>query len=205
VKLKNGFATLCDDFFIGDFDFDDYTIPVVKASTGKRRKCLFPYDSDGQLIPFDNLTANPHIRKHYETHAGKLRSRSLDGSGAWYGFGRSQGINDVRKKKYAINALIRDAGDIKFSVCGEGMGVYSGLYILSDVDTDELKSVLFSDDFAAYIAMLGKYKSGGYYTYSSKDLQRYLNFKFAERSGHRYEQLTISCMRNLSKRSRTRF
>lgn len=180
--VKNGFATLCDDFFIGDWIFEDYTIPIVKASTGRVTRCLFPYDERGKLLPFNVLTENPIIRRHYDVHAEKLKTRSLDGSGAWYGFGRSQGINDVYKMKYAINALIRDVGDIKLRKCEPGMGVYSGLYILTDFSLEELQRVLFTDEFIAYVAMLGKYKSGGYYTYSSKDLSRYLNYNFAERT-----------------------
>jgi len=60
-----------------------------------------------------------------------------------------------------------------------GTGVYGGLYILTDLSEDELRGVLVSDEFEAYVKSLGKYKSGGYYTYSSKELQLYLNYKLA--------------------------
>ncbi|MGI6751172.1 MAG: Eco57I restriction-modification methylase domain-containing protein [Anaerovoracaceae bacterium] len=183
--VKNGFATLYDDFFIGNWSFSQYTIPIVKASTGQSTLCLYPYDEHGKLLPYDLLAKNPTIRCHYEAHSEKLKNRSLAHPALWYGFGRSQGIKDVGKMKYAINTLIRDVGDIKLKPCEPGTGVYGGLYILTGFSLDELHDVLFADDFIAYIAMLGKYKSGGYYTYSSKDLSRYLNYKFAERSGHR--------------------
>ena len=73
--VKNGFATLADSFFIGDFDFDEFTIPIVKASTGKRYKCIFPY-SKGKLVPFEDLTANSDIKKYFETYkdVGKTKS-----------------------------------------------------------------------------------------------------------------------------------
>ncbi|MCL2578052.1 MAG: SAM-dependent methyltransferase [Defluviitaleaceae bacterium] len=175
--VKNGFATLCDNFFIGDWSFTDYTIPIIKASTGRMARCLFPYDEAGKLIAYEILTENPLIRQHYDTHADKLRGRSLENNNSWYGFGRSQGINDVRKKKYAINSLIRDVPDIKLQLCEPCTGVYSGLYILTDFSLNELKSILFTDDFIRYITIVGKYKSGGYYTYSSKDLSLYLNYR----------------------------
>jgi len=190
--VKNGFATLCDDFFIGDWSFNDYTIPVIKASTGRSTKCLFPYDAKGKLIPFDVLTKNPKIQTHYHVNKDRLKQRSLERKDAWYGFGRSQGINDVSKRKYAINSLIRDTDDIKLQSCAPGTGIYSGLYILTNFELDVLQNVLFCDDFIQYVTMLGKYKSGGYYTYSSKDLSRYLNFKLSERNGHLYEQSAIS-------------
>ncbi|MDR0917120.1 MAG: SAM-dependent methyltransferase [Oscillospiraceae bacterium] len=181
--VKNGFATLYDSFFIDDFDFEDYIIPIVKASTGRMTKCLFPYDNKGNLLPYDTLTKVQPIRKRYEQHRERLKSRSLEKSEYWYAFGRSQGIQDVHKKKYAINTLLRDVGDIKLVPCNPGVGVYSGLYVLTELDYDELKSLLFTDDFIEYVAMLGKYKSGGYYTYSSKDLLKYLDYKYAERTG----------------------
>ena len=60
-----------------------------------------------------------------------------------------------------------------------GSGLYSGLYILSRVPYDVLKSAVESKDFIDYLAMLKNYKSGGYYTYGSKDLEQYLNYKIA--------------------------
>jgi adenine-specific DNA-methyltransferase len=189
--VKNGFATLCDDFFIGDWTFEDYTIQVIKASTGRSARCLFPYDEHGQLVPYETLVRCPKIRMHYETRGEKLRARSLEKDSSWYGFGRSQGINDVPRRKYAVNALIRNKDDIKLSCCEAGVGVYSGLYILTCLSLKELRSILVTDDFTSYVSMLGKYKSGGYYTYSSKDLQRYLNYKISERSGFKNGQLCL--------------
>lgn len=189
--VKNGFATLCDDFFIGDFDFEDYVIPIVKASTGRMTKCLFPYDNKGNLLPYEALSKIDNIRKRYEQYSQRLKLRSLEKPEYWYAFGRSQGIQDVYKKKFAVNSLIRNVGDIKLVQCNPGVGVYSGLYILTELEYDELKSLLFTDDFIKYVAMLGKYKSGGYYTYSSKDLLKYLDYKYAERTGKEYGQFTL--------------
>ena len=33
-----------------------------------------------------------------------------------------------------------------------------------------------SDDFIEYIKAVGKYKNGGYYTFSSKELESWLNY-----------------------------
>ena len=181
--VKNGFATLCDRFFIGNWAFRAYTIPVVKASTGNRARCLYPYDREGRLIPYEALIRDPDVRAHYEKYGPMLRARSLEKESAWYGFGRSQGVKDVYKRKYAVNTLLRNPDDIRLVCCEAGTGVYSGLYILTDMAQDELEAMLRTDAFISYVAMLGKYKSGGYYTFSSKDLQRYLDYRYAERSG----------------------
>jgi adenine-specific DNA-methyltransferase len=83
-----------------------------------------------------------------------------------------------------INALIRDQSDLKMLDCPAGVGVYSGLYIISPtIDYKEIKQALLSDEFVTYISLLGKYKSGGYYTFSSKDIKAYLNYVFAYEGG----------------------
>ncbi len=189
-SVKNGFATLADDFFIGNFSFDEFTIPVVKASTGKQYRCFFPY-INGKLVDYDTLTSNKEIKDYLEMNKSMLRNRSLDNGNGWYGFGRSQGINDVYKCKYAINALLKYSKDLKLMKCDKGVGVYSGLYILTDIPEYELNEMLSNADFISYIALLGKYKSGGYYTFSSKDLKNYLEYKYSQRNGFKNEQRTI--------------
>ena len=120
-----------------------------------------------------------------------LLKRSLERNSGWYGFGRTQGINDVYRCKYSINALIKTQSDLKLIKCDKGVGVYSGLYILTEVSESELKEMLYSEDFISYISLLGKYKSGGYYTFSSKDLKNYLEYKYSQRNGFENEQFSI--------------
>lgn len=188
--VKNGFATLADSFFIGNFDFDEFTIPIIKASTGKQYKCIFPY-SQGKLVSFEDLTANSSIKTYFETYKDLLLNRSLEKNSDWYGFGRTQGINDVYRCKYSINALLKTQADLKLIKCDKGVGVYSGLYILTEVPESELKYLLYGEDFITYISLLGKYKSGGYYTFSSRDLKNYLEYKYSQRNVSENEQFTI--------------
>lgn len=190
IEVKNGFATLADSFFIGDFDFNDHVIPILKASTGVWTKCLFPY-VDNKLIPLEILSQNTKIKSYYESNATRLKQRSLENGSDWHGFGRSQGINDVYKYKYAINTLIKNVKDIKLNICDIGCGIYSGLYIITDLSYNDLKDILFSDDFINYISTLGKYKSGGYYTFSSNDLKHYLNYKLSQRRAYSDEQSNV--------------
>lgn len=178
-QVKNGFATLCDNFFIGRFDFEDFCIPILKASTEKMYQCLFPY-RNGRLVPYDEIGRCQRLNEYFQQNREVLESRSIEDSEKWYGFGRSQGINDVYKDKIAVNALIRDLDSIKIRLCEAGTGVYSGLYILTDIPYQEVRQLLVSDDFLNYLVLLSKYKSGGYYTFSSKDLQMYLEYKFKD-------------------------
>lgn len=180
--IKNGFATLADKFFIGSFEFNEFIIPVVKASTGKSSKCIFPYNKSGKIVSFDEIKKNEKLYEYYMQNEYALRNRSLEKQDIWYGFGRSQAISDVYKNKYSINSIISNINDIKLISCIAGVGVYSGLYILTDISEKILKKILSSDDFMVYISLLGKFKSGGYYTFSSKDLKQYLEYKYQKES-----------------------
>ncbi len=189
IDVKNGFATLLDSFFIGEWSFGEYVIPVVKASTGKSSKCLFPYDRSGKLIPYSKLKKNQLISDHYRDYETKLKVRSLANGDEWYGFGRTQGILDVYKKKYSICPIIKTPKDLKIMLCDKGTGVYGGLYILTDYGKETIEEILLTEDFMEYISLLGKYKSGGYFTFSSKDLKRYIWYKLSERKNFKDEQL----------------
>lgn len=46
----------------------------------------------------------------------------------------------------------------------------------TDIDLNIVSTLLNTSEFVKYIASLKKYKSGGYYTYNSKDLESYLNY-----------------------------
>ena len=175
IDVKNGFATLCDDFFIKDeFPFCDYVIPIIKASTGKRKKCIFPYDKSGKLIPISEMQSVTELYEYYTHNEDLLKNRNIDKHSSWWGFGRTQGVKDVYKNKYVINSLIKTIKDIKIHQCDPGVGIYSGLYILTELPLATIQDILCSQEFIDYISMLGKYKSGGYYTYSSKDLKQFL-------------------------------
>lgn len=175
VVVKNGFATLCDKVFINkSFPFESDIIDVVKASTGEWKKAIFPYE-DGSVLKFDDLDVD--VQKYLLDNKETLKKRSYDKGSQWYAYGRSQAIGDVNKNKFAINTTIKDKNSIKITNVKAGQGVYSGLYILTNLSESSLRKILINDDFIEYIKILGKCKSGGYYTYSSGDLKQYILYK----------------------------
>lgn len=183
VEVKNGFATLADQVFIGNFSFEKNCIDVLKASTGQWLKCVYPYTPQG--TPDKHIQLNSPVWNYLEQNRERLLSRSIQNKDEWYLFGRTQAINDVYKNKIAINTLIKDFDSIKLIPVEKGKGVYSGLYILTDIPFDKIYNTIYSRDFIHYIKALKKYKNGGYYTFSSSDLEKYLNFRLNEAN---YEQ-----------------
>lgn len=186
VSVKNGFATLADKVFISDsLPFAEYTIPVVKASTGKWYRVFFPYDDTGKPVSKDDIFSVPEIEAYLEEHKHDLLKSSTEHENPqWYLFGRTQALKDVGRRKIAINTTIRDAETIKLNEIPAGSGVYSGLYILTDLDFGTISEIVRCDEFVSYVASLKKYKSGGYYTFNSKDLELYLNFKISKLFKH---------------------
>ncbi|MDY6017662.1 MAG: hypothetical protein SPI97_08620, partial [Oscillospiraceae bacterium] len=187
ILVKNGYATLCDKVFIGNFNFKSkYIIPVIKSSKGLKQQIIYPYDKNAKLIPESELQQDEPLYSYLLSQKDKLvnRSNEKDANEYWYAFGRSQALGDTYKDKVAINTLIRNADDFKFVYAPAGTGVYGGLYIISNsIPINEIKEALVSDEFVKYVSLLGKYKSGGYYTFSSKDVKSFLDYKFAYNGG----------------------
>lgn len=182
IKVKNGFATLCDSVFIANsFPFEsDYIIPVIKASKGEYKKIIFPYDNSSVLLS-ENTLKGTAVYQYLCEHYSQLENRSLEDHSKWYSFGRTQGIADVYKDKLTLNTIIRNVSDLKILSAPNGTGVYSGLYITSSsYPLNQIKEILLTDEFVKYVKLLAKYKSGGYYTFSSKDVQKYLDYKIGK-------------------------
>lgn len=184
IIVKNGFATLADKIFINNFNFKSkYIIPILKASQAKWYSIFYPYDTNSQLVKEDNLKKDSRIYEYIINNKSKLikRSKEKNNDNYWYAFGRSQGIHDTYSHKIAINTLIRKSSDLKITDVPAGCGIYSGLYICSNtINFTKIKQALLDEQFSLYISLLEKYKNGGYYTFSSKDVKRYLDYKLGK-------------------------
>ena len=95
---------------------------------------------------------------------------------------------DVFRKKLSVNTFARRKEDFKLIELKEGEGVYSSLYVVTDfnIDFSDIKELIASDDYIEYITTLKKYKSGGYYSFSSKDLESYLNYCLTFKTNKKY-------------------
>ena len=189
ASVKNGFATLADKVFIKtDFPFKEFIIPCIKASTGKWVKAFFPYNKQGKPYPQNKIFENKEVAIHLNEHKEiLLKGKDEKTFPEWYLYGRTQALKDVWTDKYAINTCIKDVESIKLNKVPAGCGLYSGLYILTDIQEKILRDIIESQEFINYIQMLKKYKSGGYYTFSSKDLELYINYKIEQIKSNDHE------------------
>lgn len=187
IRVKNGFATLNDKLFIVDDFVEKYglcknVIPVTKASNGEEHYFFYPYDENGKPIKSLLSLECPELVDYI---IEKARNLEVDTENvAWYYYGRTQAINDVKYDKVALNNLIRNTDDIimDFLINFDNIqhGVYSGYYInLQNTHCNNLTDILRtikSVEFVKYIKAVGKYKNGGYYTFSTKEVENWLNF-----------------------------
>lgn len=177
VSVKNGFATLADKCFIGDhIPETSITIPIIKGSTAQWTKALFPYNRNGDPIRWSELKTDSVAVAHFES-VKKILLKDQPEHEEWYLYGRTQALRDVWKDKLSLNALVRRPSDIKIEEVSAGKGIYSGLYIIGDIDKETALGILASEAFIDYVKGLKKYKSGGYYTFNSKDVEQYLNYQ----------------------------
>ena len=183
VSVKNGFATLADAVFIGDnIPESPITINVIKASTGKWYKCIFPYDKKGKPLSEDIIFENENVRRYFIEQKKALLKGRAEYAG-WYLFGRTQALSDVYRPKLSINALVRTKEDIKLVELVSGEGIYSGLYITTNfnISLQDIRGIVVSDEFINYVKLLKKYKSGGYYTFNTKDIEQFINYKLSHK------------------------
>lgn len=181
-NVKNGFATLKDKLFIiNDNNYainSKNVIACIKASKNVQQHIIFPYNDKGKPLSFNELDKEIQEVLFYNAKNNNINTTDKE----WYLYGRTQAINDVFYNKISINNLIRDINDVKISFCNEHTGVYSGFYILSDDNYNNkttlsfIEKTLKNDNFINYVRSLGRYKNGGFYTYTTKELQKYLNY-----------------------------
>lgn len=185
VIVRNGYATMLDKCFISKDGIDVKAttkenicleIDVIKSSRGVKNKAIYPYYKDGSLISIDDIKSiSVDIYNHLVDNKEDLLKRNRIKLDEWWGYGRSQGIVDTYKDKIAIQSLLKPEKELLCVEANGGVGIYGGLYVIG-LDIKQLKKAFQDDKFKQYIIALKKYKSGGYYTFSGKELELYLNW-----------------------------
>lgn len=195
--VKNGLATLKDKLFILDPDDKDANVDIyvdlycneiidcVKASKGEFKYIIYPYDDSGKPLSYDNLCL--YVRSLLERRAERLDIDMTQEN--WYLYGRTQAIKDVNKYRVSCNNLIRDKNDVILRELPAKTAVYSGFYIIRNgmpqnrqamkLLRQQVEDALKTNLFTNYVKSIGKSKNGGYYTFSTEDLEQFLNYFYS--------------------------
>ena len=178
VVVRNGMTTNCDEVFFHHDIPKNYTIPMLKASKGIWHPTFFPYDENGTPLPLEVLFQNEEVKRFLLTHESRLKQRDLASEDEWYLFGRNQGLKDVSKHRFAINTIVKSVETLRLIPVAPEEGLYAGLYLLTEKDENSLLQAFKHPYFLLFLETIGRYRSGGYYTYSSKEMSQYLNYYF---------------------------
>lgn len=183
IHVKNGLATLNDKLFVIEGDLEQYNLEIhkdnvrnlIKASNGERKHIIYPYDYNGNLLSFEQLTW-----KTKEYLLKRCNELSIKQKGVWWQYGRSQAIKDVPKMKMCVNNLIRTKDDVKLKMVPPHNCVYSGFYITIDDELikqcevhpfKQIPDLLISDKFVDYVKLIGKYKMAVIIRFQPKKLK----------------------------------
>lgn len=167
-SLQNGLATLADKIFIRD-KFENLEKecirPIIKASTGEIKECIFPPSSEEELKKY------PNVYNYLLNYKETLEKRSIKGKTQWFEYGRTQGLKNINNEKIVISTVMSDNG-LRFKRVGPEFLVYSGLYATSE-NLDSLEKELQSNDLIDYLIDNGKPMRGGYIQITSTLLKNY--------------------------------
>jgi adenine-specific DNA-methyltransferase len=187
--IQNGILTLRNKLFINPVtDVEKGLLrPVVKASAYKGQPVtdviIFPYHMDpvtSACLPMNEdyiKNTFPIGYAHLLSHKEELLTRDLDKNAAWHQYGRSQGLNNMNKKKLVMaHVLSSKAKTVKVHELEADAIVYSGLFITEKeggMPLSEIKRILESEEFCKYVLLCGKNKSGGFREISTKTIKEY--------------------------------
>lgn len=182
--VKNGLLTTNNKLFIIEKSIGntDNVPQGIKASKGKSKYIIYPYDKDDMPVRYGDLSSQ--IRDLLEERAKRLDIDTNKPN--WWLYGRTQAIKDTNKYRISCNYLIRSGNDVILRPLPPLTAVYGGYYIMrngmiqSEHDMTHLfcqvEEALQSDLFTNFIKSIGKSKNGGYYTFSTKDVEIFLNY-----------------------------
>lgn len=184
VAVRNGYATNLDRFFVSKGKrFSAYEIPVIKASRAEKMYAVYPYDTDGNLVPLEDIQATEaDLAKAFEDERDALLARTQIETDKWWCYARTQGIADTYVDKVTVQSLVLPPTPPRTADAPSGTGVFGGIYV-TGMTRGEVDEAVSSDEFFAYVRALRKYKSGGYYAYGGRDLERFLSWWLTHRKG----------------------
>lgn len=178
ADIRYGIATNADSIFLNQ----DVTLEpcilrqAVKASTLQFQTILYPYIRDTEVIPEDIMQRQyPAAYKYLLSNKTKLEKRDMDGDGPFYRYARTQGLKDINHPKLAVQNIVSNEAERcrLVEVPAEAL-IYSGIMVIPrDNLYFSVIEILKSKDFCRYIRLIGKDMSGGYKSFTTKDIKRY--------------------------------
>ncbi|WP_027875664.1 HsdM family class I SAM-dependent methyltransferase [Mesoplasma chauliocola] len=190
VEVKNGFATNCNNIFIPrnnelmDLKNRNLILNAVKIKkkgcSFEKRFAIFPYKNNKILELKQIKKNNINVYKYLMNNQELLKNRKISQNQNWWEYSKTQGINDLNSKKIIISNIIDTNKNIHLEKVSENVLVYgSGYYIKSKkIDIEAILNIFLINEnlFKKYLHFLNKCKGSNYYFFTSKELEKFLNY-----------------------------
>ena len=148
--------------------------PCCKGSRGSEYLLLFPYDSNGALIPEVTFRkqfplAWKYLIQNRDTLEGREKGKFKGAN--WYRFGRQQGFSTCNKPKVLVPSMLKkmqlyiDAnGGLTFTASGKGGG---GAWAVipkekTKFNLKQIEDILYRPEAWEHIMAVGSYQKGGW-------------------------------------------
>ena len=148
--------------------------PCCKGSRGSEYLLLFPYDSNGALIPEATIRKQyplvwKYLIQNRDTLEGREKGKFKDSN--WYRFGRQQGFNTCNKPKVLVPSMLQKMqlyndteGVLTFTASGKGGG---GAWAIIPKDKTkfslkQIEKILNRPEAWEHIMAFGSYQKGGW-------------------------------------------
>ena len=126
----------------------------------------------------DKLSVDyPMAYAYFCDYKDGLASRDIDSNLSWFLYARSQGLQNINRKKVVFKHMIlKGISSVDAYILDEDVVVYAGMYISVEdgvYPLEKICKIISSGDFAKYCSMVGKDMSGGYVTVSCKNVKQF--------------------------------
>lgn len=175
TRVQNGFATLNDKLFRNTLELSRNNIRVVKGGTLGDEIFFYPYDESGKPLSWDEI--DEMVRVGLVANADRLNVDVT--KKGWFLYGRTQALRDVSKPKIVVSQYVHMDRPYKYRTVPANTGVYSGYYIVCEegATQEEITKILDSKAFKLFVKTVGRCKNGDYYTVTSSELEKFLNYE----------------------------
>lgn len=151
------------------------TKDIINLLNGKKSKCFFPYDENGESYTLGELM------EHRDVFNFLMNSEYRDPCEyQWWLYNRrNKAIGDTFKYRIGVCDAIKDSNSLKLfpleaGVCCYGNGYYIKVYD-ERITIDIIKKILTSSRFMVYLKYYGDYVGSDSYSFTTRQLENYIN------------------------------
>lgn len=133
---------------------------------------IYPYKKDKLIDEKTFIKEYPLCYSYLYSKKDELAKRNMDKNTDWYAFARTQGIQNMDKKKVIIKHLFSKNQKIIPYLLDEDIIVYGGIYTTSE-NLENIMQIYSSNDFQKYCSLVGRDMQNAFIGLSSSMIKHF--------------------------------